>query len=116
MTYVVTNSCVGMTCKACIDACPVDCFYFIPTASFLRGVGFVLAGADDDRSATTGMVMIHPDECINCGACETECPVEAIYEETVVPKEIEEFIDLNARITRRMSVEDRNVHRCRKDV
>ena len=42
-----------------------------------------------------GMLVINPDECINCGACETECPVEAIYEDTGVPEDQREFIKIN---------------------
>jgi ferredoxin len=55
MTYVVTESCIRCKYMDCIEVCPVDCFY----------VG-------------ENMLVIHPDECIDCGVCEPECPVEAI--------------------------------------
>ena len=56
MAYVVTDNCNNCRFTACVEVCPVDCFY------------------SDDK-----MLYIHPDECIDCGACEPACPVEAIY-------------------------------------
>jgi len=64
MTYVVAEPCVDVLDKSCIDECPVDCIY------------------EGER-----MVYIHPDECIDCGACEPVCPVEAIYYEDDVPEQ-----------------------------
>ncbi len=58
MTYVIALPCVDLKDRACIDECPVDCIY------------------EGDR-----MLYIHPDECVDCGACEPVCPVEAIYYE-----------------------------------
>ncbi len=55
MTYVVTESCIKCKYMDCVEICPVDCFY----------VG-------------ENMLVIHPDECIDCGLCEPECPVESI--------------------------------------
>jgi ferredoxin len=55
MTYVVTEQCIKCKYMDCVEVCPVDCFY----------VG-------------ENMLVIHPDECIDCGVCEPECPVEAI--------------------------------------
>ncbi len=62
MTYVIAEPCVDVMDKACIEECPVDCIY---------------EGAR--------MLYIHPDECVDCGACEPVCPVEAIYYEDDVP-------------------------------
>ncbi|HEX5114617.1 MAG TPA: ferredoxin [Pseudonocardiaceae bacterium] len=62
MTYVIAEPCVDVMDRACVDECPVDCIY----------VG--------ERS-----LYIHPDECIDCGACEPVCPVEAIYYEDDLP-------------------------------
>ena len=62
MTYVIAETCVDIKDKACIEECPVDCIY---------------EGAR--------MLYIHPDECVDCGACEPVCPVEAIYYEDDVP-------------------------------
>lgn len=62
MTYVIAEPCVDVLDKTCIDECPVDCIY------------------EGDR-----MLYIHPDECVDCGACEPVCPVEAIHYEDDVP-------------------------------
>ena len=59
MTYVVTETCIRCKYMDCVEVCPVDCFY---------------VGAN--------MLVIHPDECIDCGVCEPECPVEAIIPDT----------------------------------
>ena len=59
MTYVVTEQCIVCKYKDCVDVCPVDCFYEGET-----------------------MLVIHPDECIDCGVCEPECPTEAIVPDT----------------------------------
>ncbi|HSU09414.1 ferredoxin [Pseudonocardia charpentierae] len=64
MTYVIAEPCVDLLDKACIEECPVDCIY---------------EGAR--------MLYIHPDECVDCGACEPVCPVEAIYYEDDVKDE-----------------------------
>ena len=72
MTYVITQACVDVLDKACIDECPVDCIY------------------EGDR-----MLYIHPDECVDCGACEPVCPVEAIYYEDDVPDKWKDFYNAN---------------------
>lgn len=59
MTYVVTESCIKCKYTDCVEVCPVDCFY-----------------------EGENMLMINPDECIDCGVCEPECPVEAIKPES----------------------------------
>ena len=59
MTYVVVESCIKCKYMDCIEVCPVDCFY-----------------------EGENMLAIHPDECIDCGVCEPECPVEAIIPDT----------------------------------
>lgn len=59
MTYVVTENCINCKFSDCVEVCPVDCFY-----------------------EGENMLVINPDECIDCGACEPECPSEAIFEET----------------------------------
>ena len=59
MTYVVNESCIKCKLMDCVEVCPVDCFY-----------------------EGENMLVIHPDECIDCGVCEPECPVEAIKADT----------------------------------
>jgi ferredoxin len=58
------------------------------------------------------MLMIHPDECIHCGACETECPVEAIFEDSGVPDNFKEFVAINAEETGVMSDDQLDAARC----
>jgi len=70
MTYVVTESCIRCKYMDCVEVCPVDCFY----------VG-------------ENMLVIHPDECIDCGVCEPECPVEAIIPDT--EDNVEKWVELN---------------------
>ena len=76
MTYVIAQPCIDVKNKACVDVCPVSCIY--------------LESDDLDR-----MLYIHPDECIECGACEPECPVNAIFHESALPEEWREFHQLN---------------------
>ena len=59
MTYVVVESCIKCKYMDCVEVCPVDCFY-----------------------EGENMLVIHPDECIDCGVCEPECPIEAIKPDT----------------------------------
>ncbi len=72
MAYVITEPCINVKDRACVDVCPVDCIY---------------EGEDQ--------LYIHPDECIDCGACEPECPVSAIYPEEDVPSNQAPFIAKN---------------------
>jgi NAD-dependent dihydropyrimidine dehydrogenase PreA subunit len=73
MTYVIGEPCIDVLDRACVDECPVDCIY------------------EGERA-----LYIHPDECVDCGACEPVCPVEAIYQEDMVPEEEQEYIEINA--------------------
>ena len=68
MTYVIAQPCVDLKDRACVDECPVDCIY------------------EGKR-----MLYIHPDECVDCGACEPVCPVEAIFYEDDTPEEWKEY-------------------------
>ena len=76
MAFVVAAPCYGCKYTDCIVVCPMDCFH------------------EGDR-----MLNIDPEECIDCGACVPECPVEAIYYEDNVPAEWREFIALNAEMS-----------------
>ncbi|GAA1378004.1 ferredoxin [Streptomyces beijiangensis] len=62
MAYVIAEPCIDLKDKACVEECPVDCIY-------------------EGRRA----LYIHPDECVDCGACEPVCPVEAVFYEDDVP-------------------------------
>lgn len=73
MAFVVTEPCFGCKYTDCVVVCPVDCFY------------------EGEK-----MLFIHPDECVDCGACVCECPVEAIFHEDEVPEQWRGYIALNA--------------------
>jgi len=77
MTYVITEPCIDLLDISCVSVCPVDCIHYE------QGV---------DRK-----LFIDPNECIDCGACEPECPVNAIYPEDSVPAEWVQYIELDAR-------------------
>lgn len=70
MTYVVTEACIRCKYQDCVDVCPVECFH-----------------------AGENMLVIHPDECIDCGVCEPECPANAILPDT--EEEAEKWLELN---------------------
>jgi NAD-dependent dihydropyrimidine dehydrogenase PreA subunit len=72
MTYIVFSPCIGTKDTSCVKVCPVECFY------------------DDGE-----MLLINPDECIDCGACVPECPVAAILPEEEVPEEEKAYIKRN---------------------
>lgn len=74
MAFVVTEPCIKCKYTDCVSVCPVACFH---------------DGAN--------MVVIDPDECIDCGVCVDECPVQAIFPEEEVPEKWKDFIELNAK-------------------
>lgn len=106
MAYVVTRPCLGTKDRSCCEVCPVDCFYDIKKKKYNDLFSRAAKGADD------GMLMIHPDECINCGACETECPVEAIFEDTGVPEDDKDFIRFAEEETASLTDEGLDACRC----
>ncbi len=112
MAYVVTKPCLGTKDRSCVEVCPVDCFYDIRKIQINEKFGVALADGGNDGDEKVGMLMIHPDECINCGACETECPVEAIYEDSAVPADYQEFVKINEQETLGMSDAQLEAARC----
>ena len=72
MTYIVNESCIRCKYMDCVEVCPVDCFY-----------------------EGENMLVIHPDECIDCGVCEPECPVDAIKPDT--EPGLEKWLEINAK-------------------
>ena len=74
MTYVIGEPCVDVLDRACVEECPVDCIY------------------EGER-----MLYIHPDECVDCGACEPVYPVEAIYYEDDLPDKWQAYAGENVR-------------------
>jgi NAD-dependent dihydropyrimidine dehydrogenase PreA subunit len=65
MPFVITDPCIGTKDTACVDVCPVDCIH---------------PKKDEPEFETATMLYIHPEECIDCGACVPACPVAAIYD------------------------------------
>lgn len=105
MAYVVTEPCIGTKDRSCVEVCPVDCFYNYESKDLNDKVGKSANGVD------VGMLVIHPDECIHCGACEPECPVEAIYEDDSVPEKWKEYVDINNKVTSDYSQDDLDKNR-----
>ncbi|MEE8225001.1 MAG: ferredoxin family protein, partial [candidate division NC10 bacterium] len=90
MTYIVCEPCIGTKDRACVEVCPVECFY-----------------------EGTDQLYIHPEECIDCAACEPVCPVTAIFPEDTVPEQwksytpknykfIEDYVDAPHALTKAM--------------
>ncbi len=77
MPFVVTEECIKCKLTDCVEVCPVDCFHEGPN-----------------------MLVIDPDECIDCTLCEPECPVEAITSEDDIPENMRQFIELNAELAK----------------
>ena len=76
MAYTITAPCVDVRDQACVEVCPVDCIHF-----------------EDGVDRT---LFIDPNECIDCGACEPECPVNAIFPEDQLPAEWSNFTPIDA--------------------
>ena len=74
MTYIVNDKCIKCKLMDCVEVCPVDCFY-----------------------EGENMLVIHPDECIDCGVCEPECPVEAITPDT--DSEADDWVETNKKFS-----------------
>jgi ferredoxin len=81
MTYVVTENCIKCKYTDCVEVCPVDCFHEGPN-----------------------LLVIDPDECIDCTLCEPECPANAIFSEDDLPADQEQFLALNAELAKEWPV------------
>jgi len=75
MTYVITSACIDVMDQSCVEVCPVDC----------------IIATESDR-----MCFVHPLDCIDCAACESACPVGAIFLDSDVPSDEAEFTELNS--------------------
>ncbi|MBI2322598.1 MAG: ferredoxin family protein [Chloroflexi bacterium] len=75
MTYIIAEPCIGVKDASCVAVCPVDCIHT----------------TEEDT-----MYYIDPDECIDCGACEPECPVTAIFPAEDVPEQWKNYVEINA--------------------
>tara|TARA_Y100000992_G_scaffold301081_1_gene271128 strand:- start:196 stop:534 length:339 start_codon:yes stop_codon:yes gene_type:complete len=72
MTYIVKDECIKCKLTDCVEVCPVDCFY-----------------------EGENMLVINPDECIDCGVCEPECPIDAIVSDNHEIENKEKWLELN---------------------
>ena len=77
MTYIVNDKCVNCRYTDCVEVCPVDCFYLGENS-----------------------IVIHPDECIDCGVCEPECPAGAILPDTDMNDELQYWLDINTKYSK----------------
>lgn len=115
--YVITEPCVNVKDRSCVEVCPVDCIYELVEGVFVvpdnpspgmdhqpvpkegAGVHLVRDGTtEEDLARLRTQLVIHPDECIDCGACEAVCPVTAIFPGDGVPDHWEWFKDFNRRV------------------
>jgi NAD-dependent dihydropyrimidine dehydrogenase PreA subunit len=81
MPYIIAEPCIGTKDASCVDVCPVDCIH---------------PRKDEEGFEETDMLYIDPEVCIDCGACEPACPVQAIFPEDLVPEKWQEYIAKNA--------------------
>ena len=83
MAFIITDPCINTKDTACVDVCPVDCIH---------------PRKDEPEFEQSPMLFIHPDECIDCGACVPACPVSAIYDSPeATPETQKDLIDANAK-------------------
>ncbi len=75
VTYVIAEPCIDVKDQACVEVCPVDCIH---------------------GEENSPQLYINPVECIDCGACEPECPVDAIFQNDALPAEWKHFAKINA--------------------
>ncbi len=112
MTYIIAEPCIGTKDRACVEVCPVDCIYeyveeagafVVPDPStgagtdkqvIPRGQSVHVPGDGITKEQLLAQLYIHPDECIDCGACESVCPVTAIFAEADTPEQWKSFIPL----------------------
>lgn len=83
MAWVITRLCRDCVDTSCVSVCPVDCIYQY---------------TGSDKEQFPNQLFINPDECIECGACEPECPWQAIYGELAVPDVFKDDVALNRKI------------------
>jgi ferredoxin len=86
MTYVIAEPCINTKDTACVEVCPVDCIH---------------PKKDEPEFAAENKLYIDPETCIDCGACQPACPVEACMPEDEVPEKWKHYIQLNADYTKK---------------
>lgn len=86
MSYVVTENCIKCKYTDCVEVCPVDCFH-----------------------EGSNMLVIDPDECIDCGLCEPECPINAIFADIDIPADQQNFLELNDKLSKEWPVINKKI-------
>ena len=81
MAHIIAEPCIGTKDTSCADVCPVDCIHPAP---------------GEEHADESTMLYIDPDECIDCGLCVDECPVQAIFPEEDLPSEWHKYIQINS--------------------
>jgi NAD-dependent dihydropyrimidine dehydrogenase PreA subunit len=92
VTYIIAEPCIDLKDRSCVDVCPVDCIH-----------------------EAKRILVIDPEECIDCGACEPECPVEAIFPEDALPQKWSPFVRINYAYGEGLNVVDRLVEELHPD-
>ncbi len=77
MTHVIAEPCIGVKDKSCLAVCPVDCIH------------------EGEQQ-----LYVDPEECIDCGACQSECPVGAVFTDLTIPEQWRDYVRLNAELAR----------------
>jgi ferredoxin len=75
MTHVIAEPCIGVKDKSCLAVCPVDCIH-----------------------EAEQQLYVDPEECIDCGACQSECPVGAVFTDLAIPERWRDYVRLNAEL------------------
>jgi NAD-dependent dihydropyrimidine dehydrogenase PreA subunit len=112
VTYIIAEPCIGTKDRSCVEVCPVDCIYeyvgeiggyVVPDPSTGAGVDKQVVPRGEavhvppdgfSKDALNAQLYIHPEECIDCGACESVCPVTAIFAEADVPDQWKKYVPL----------------------
>jgi len=112
VTYIIAEPCIGVKDRSCVEVCPVDCIYeyveeiggyVVPDPStgagidkqvIPRGEAVHIPPEGFPKDALNAQLFIHPEECIDCGACESVCPVTAIFAEADTPDQWKKYVPM----------------------
>lgn len=92
MPFIIAEPCVATCDTSCVEVCPVDCIHGPLSVDEIKDI----QASGETARLENIMMYIDPDICIDCGACEPECPVEAIFEEDDTPEKWQDYIAKNA--------------------
>ena len=92
MAFVITEPCLGTCDTVCVSVCPVDCIHGPITVDEIKSI----QESGETQQLEKIQLFIDPDICIDCGVCEADCPVTAIFEEDDVPEQWQQYTQMNA--------------------